>query len=442
MSIYSMKQKLFILLFFVNFYAQAQIDYSNVVRTTLQLFSSQKFDSLSGMMAPQIKKYMNEDRLDMTWNDMIDKYDSLVKINETSITFKDSITITETKIEFVKKSFNYKVTFNSKQQIIGMYFLNTQVQHTPPDYINALNFVEYKIAVPTKGIKAEGVLSMPRRVKQAPLVIIVGGSGPTDKDGTVGPNKPYLDIAWGLAQQGIAAYRYDKRIVNRANIQSDKLNEMTIDDEYVDDIKNIIKYFKQDKRIDAKQIFILGHSQGGYIIPYLAKNIKSIKGFIGMAAGYSSLLEVIPNQVDYLMGLNPNDNSSKAAYLKMKNQIVYTRNHLYDKNINMDSVFQGVGIKYLQHMEANSPAKLARYIKHKPLLLIQGERDYQVPTTELEQWKRITDSTSTKVILYPKLNHLMMEGEGLSTPAEYAKPNNVPYDVADAIKKWIENLPR
>jgi dienelactone hydrolase len=417
----------------------AQNKATEITQNILTYFKNQQFDKVYNMQDATMKRYMDADRLDMTWNGLIENYDSLQYINKTIITQKDSNTITETKIDFVKKSFLFKLTINNKGELSGMYFLNTKLKYTPPEYINTLNFIETKFAVPTNGISSEGVLSMPKAQQNVPLVIIVGGSGGTDKDGSLGPNKPYNDLAWGLAAQGIAVYRYDKRTANPENLKSIKnINDFLLYQEYVEDVKNIVAHFSNDKRINPKQIYVAGHSQGGFMLPYFVKACPKIKGVISLAGNYGNVVDLMAYQFEYLKQFLP-DSASKLAYDVMIKKAEYMRRNVSSTQINKDSMIPGLTMPYVRDMMANGPEKLHAVLHKKTALFIQGERDYQVPMSEFELWKQaMQKSCCATFISYPKLNHLLMEGEGISKPTEYNTPNNVPEYVANEIAKWIK----
>ena len=417
----------------------AQNNAADITQSVLANFKTQQFDKIYTLQDATMRRYMDANQLEATWNSLIENYDSLQYINETIITEKDSFKITETKIDFVKKSFLFKLTINNKGEISGMYFLNTKLKYTPPDYINTLSFVEIKLAVPTKNIFSEGVLSLPKTQQNAPLVIIVGGSGGTDKDGTLGPNKPYKDIAWALAAKGIAVYRYDKRTANPSNLKGIKnLNEFLLYEEYVEDLKNIVAYFSEDKRINPKQIFIAGHSQGGFMLPYFAKACPKIKGVISLAGNYSNVVDLMAYQFEYLKQFLP-DSASKQAYDVMIKKAEYMKLNIPSTQINKDSMIPGLTMAYVKDMMDNGPEKLHAVLHKKPALFIQGERDYQVPMSEFELWKKaMQKSCCSTFISYPKLNHLLMEGEGISQPTEYNKPNNVPEYIVNEIATWVK----
>jgi dienelactone hydrolase len=428
-----------ILLLATNISTSAQNKATEITQSVLTYFKNQQFDKVYNMQDATMKRYMDADKLDVTWNGLIENYDSLQHINETVVTQKDSFTITETKIDFVKKSFLFKLTINSNGELSGMYFLNTKLKYTPPDYINTLNFIETKFAVPTKGINSQGVLSMPKAQQNVPLVIIVGGSGGTDKDGTLGPNKPYNDLAWGLAAQGIAVYRYDKRTANPENLKGIKnLTEFLLYQEYVEDVKNIVAHFSKDKRINPKQIYVAGHSQGGFMLPYFVKACPKIKGVISLAGNFSNIVDLMAYQFDYLKQFLP-DSASKQAYDVMIKKAEYMQRNVSSTQINIDSMIPGLTLAYVNDMTNNGPQKLHNVLFKKPALFIQGERDYQVPMSEFELWKKAMQKSCCATFKsYQKLNHLLIEGEGVSQPMEYQKPNNIPEYVVNDIANWIK----
>jgi dienelactone hydrolase len=408
----------------------------DLTKRVLHYLSTQQFDSICALHDAEMKRQLDADNYTAMWSNFIDNYDTLQTIDETKVTsIGDTSWLTETKISFVKKSFLFKLTINKNNQVAGIFFANTKINYAPPAYINTLNFYEVKLPVPTKGIVSEGMLSIPKGEGPFPVVIILGGSGPTDKDASMGPNKPYKDLAWALAAKGIAVYRFDKRTANAANLKGVK--QFTMHQEYVLDLQSIMNKLANDKRLNKKQVYVMGHSQGGFMLPYFAKMCKGIKGYIGLAANYQTIVEIIPAQLNYLGALQQ-DSSSQLAIKSLVARAAYTQANLYNNKVAKDSLFPGITIDFAKHMDINKPANIAQVLMNKPVLFIQGKRDYQVPPTELASWKkRLAEACCVKYVLFDKLNHLMMEGEGVSTPAEYNKPNSVPEYVADEVVNWI-----
>lgn len=115
--------------------------------------------------------------------------------------------------KFENGALTFKIVVNKKQEISGFWITpkTDKVEYKIPEYVNIAKFKEIEIEFGKPEWLVHGTLTLPRRVKKPPIVILVHGSGANDRDETIGPNKPFKDIAWGLASNGIAVLRYDKR---------------------------------------------------------------------------------------------------------------------------------------------------------------------------------------------------------------------------------------
>ncbi len=245
-------------------------------------------------------------------------------------------------------------------------------------------------------------------------VVLVHGSGPEDRDETIGPNKPFRDLAWGLAERGIAVLRYDKR--------KRFPKDFTVREEVIDDAAAAAAVLRKTPNVDPGNVFILGHSLGGMLIPRIAKAEPDARGFIIMAGPTSPLEDTMVEQLQYLGETDPD--KAKAAAAKIMST----------------SAPPG----YWLDLRGYSPAIAAKEIT-RPLLILQGERDYQVTMKQFAVWKR--DLAAKKNVTfhsYPDLNHLFVPGEGKSTPQEYATPGHVSERVIGDISGWIKanSMPR
>ena len=139
-----------------------------------------------------------------------------------------------------------------------------------------------------------GTLTLPRGAGPFPVVVLVHGSGAHDRDETIGANKPFRDIAHGLAERGIAVLRYEKRTYRYRRLLSDE--QFTIDRETTYDALQAIAYLRQSRFIDHRRIFVLGHSQGGMLAPRIAGRAPDVAGVILLAAPARPLLDLLVEQ--------------------------------------------------------------------------------------------------------------------------------------------------
>ena len=132
-----------------------------------------------------------------------------------------------------------------------------------------------------------------------PAVILVHGSGPNDRDETIGANKPFKDLATGLASRGIAVLRYDKRTrVHGAKVAA--LTDFTVNQEVIEDVIEAVKALRAQPRIDPARVFVLGHSLGGMLVPRIATADPTIAGLIVLAGAARPLEEAIVAQSRYI----------------------------------------------------------------------------------------------------------------------------------------------
>jgi len=275
--------------------------------------------------------------------------------------------------------------------------------------------------------------------QKSPLVIFVHGSGPADRDETLGPNKPFRDLAQGLAQQGIVSIRYDKRTF-AYQYNSKVLNDdLTIYEETVYDAIDAVKTARQFSFIDLNKIYIIGHSQGAMCAPKIAELCPEIKGIVMMAAPVTNLVDIIPQQVEYIAKLNDTiSNAEQMQITSIKWMVDKIKSpSLSDKT--PKGMLMGASAHYWKSVLAYNQAATAKGLKI-PVLIMNGARDYQVPEKEFNAWKKeLAGKPNVQFMLYPKLNHLFLEGDRRSEPAEYELPGHIPQYVIDDLVKFIKH---
>lgn len=344
-----------------------------------------------------------------------------------------------------EKTYNIDGSKDNDEQII--FSNNEAINEIAKGYINE-NDVEKEYVIPegikeieidltnSDGNKLPGTLTLPIEGSNFPCIVLIQGSGPSDRDETIYENKPFRDIAWGLAKKGIATYRYDKRTM----VYQDKLKndyKLTLDDETVDDAVDAVNMLLNLKNIDNEKIYVLGHSLGGYAIPRIADKLTNTAGYIIMSGNVRGIDEIIKEQYTYIAEYDGNiSNDEQLQIDELKQEL----DKLSNVNI-LDSKTSVLGAykEYWKDLKEYNPIEMARRI-NKPVLVLQGERDYQVTTTEFNLWKGAFGTNDKwSFITYPKLNHLMIKGEGKSSPLEYLTQGNVDETVINDIENWIQS---
>ena len=247
--------------------------------------------------------------------------------------------------------------------------------------------------------------------------------------------KPFRDLASGLASQGIAVLRYNKRTYEHAAKMSGE-SKINVDNETTDDAVLAVKAMAKQKGIDSRNIFILGHSQGGMMMPRILNHTpdKSVRGSILLAAPSRTLPELMLEQFAYLVSLNQLPKEQLAFF---QQQFAILQDPSFSPAQPPKEFL--LGTPYFWYDLAHwQPAEVAKS-QDTPLLFLQGARDYQVTTEDFEGWKQsLSQRSNTSFKLYPMLNHFFTEGTGeKSTPDEYAVSANIPSYVIDDIVKWV-----
>ena len=342
--------------------------------------------------------------------------------------------------EFENAAIDIKVVFDREKHIAGLWFEPSRppVAYRPPPYVKLDSFQEKEVMVGTGEWAVPGTLSIPVGNDPFPAVVLVHGSGPHDRDESIGPNKPFRDLAWGLASRGVAVLRYDKRTKVHGEKLASLKGVLTVKEETIEDALAAVALLRNTERIDAHRIFVLGHSLGGMLIPRIGRLDKGISGFIVMAGTTRPLEDVILQQMSYVFALDGAISDAEKAQLeKIKRQSARVKDPQLSSTVPSQELPLGIPAHYWLDLRGYNPPEAARGLK-QPMLILQGARDYQVTEEDFEGWKKALSSReNVRFRVYPRLNHLFMEGEGMSTPAEYDVPRHVAKIVIDDIADWI-----
>jgi dienelactone hydrolase len=269
-------------------------------------------------------------------------------------------------------------------------------------------------------------------------VVLVAGSGPQDRDETVGPNKPLRDLAWGLASKGIAVLRYDKRTkVYQAQLAS-QVATITVEQETVADAVAAIELLRTMPGIDPSRIVVAGHSLGGYLAPRIAQASGNVAGLVLLEAGISPLQDLIETQFRHLASeAGGADPQAKAMLDVLPDQIALVESPDLSPSTPASQLPLGIPAAYWLDLRTYDPGADARAFDG-PILIVQGGRDYQVPPSEADLWRAaLARESDVEIREYPALNHLMLPGSGPSRPAEYGVPGHVDAALVEDLAEWV-----
>lgn len=309
--------------------------------------------------------------------------------------------------------------------IIGMIGCNRDSK----DY----EYFEEDTQVTTGIYSMDAKLTFPKSKESVPAVVMVHGSGPSNMDEEIGQLKPFKDLAEGLAKKGVASIRYDKITYAYLNEIANNYN-FTIYDEVVNVALSAVSILKNDSRIDANNIFILGHSLGGQLAPIILNEDDSINGAIMMAGTPRHILDILMDQVMTFQG-----ESQYNQIYPIYNYIRYLEEVVEGEH---KTLYFGCYQKYWVNYNAinfEEETKTAS-LKH-PLLIMHGELDIQVPSSTLELYQDILqDSNNVVYKKYDKLNHCFVDGTGETYQNAYQIKKKIPEEVFSDIVDFINSV--
>jgi hypothetical protein len=258
----------------------------------------------------------------------------------------------------------------------------------------------------------DGTLLLPKLEGPIPLVIIVAGSGPTDRNGNqqMMENNSLRFLAEGLYDKGIASYRYDKRIVKQMK-QRDLIEENIRFDDFIKDAILVTEYFI--KGGEFSKIYIIGHSQGSLVGMVAAQGRAD--GFISIAGAGQEIDDVI---VDQLAKQAPGlEESARMAFDDLR-----VNGIALNYSPGLASIFRADIQPFIRSwMNYNPKVEIAKL--DIPVLIISGDKDLQVQVSEAELLQQAKPDAAYKI--FPNMNHIMkfIEGNDIENSKSYNQYN-------------------
>ena len=405
-----------------------------------ELFVANQGDSIHALLTEELQEKLSPEVFKDMFKQSEKQFGQLQSKGEWQKESAQGITLYHSDLKFERYSLRFLLSFDADGKMNTIRLMPVPAASTArPVVYNKEKMLERDVTVGADGFKLPGTLTLPVGKRKVPVVIFVHGSGPQDRDETVGPNKPFRDLAWGLAERGIATLRYEKRTKAYGAACVPEGREIDYDTESVDDAVAIAAWAKTLPEVDSDSVYVLGHSLGATLAPRIAEQADGLAGIILVAALARPFEDAIVEQVTYISSLKDSSDSAKKQIAEIKKQADNTKKLGTSEFDDKIPLLLDIPRSYWEFANAYKPVEVAVKLT-LPMLILQGERDYQVTMEDFGLWRfGLLRNKNAFFKSYPKLNHILQEGSGKATPFEYERESPVVGYVMDDIASFIRN---
>ncbi len=414
------------------------MDAAAIATMVVELAQNGRFAEIEDLFAPPLRAVVSAETLRMGWMTEVGKNGSVSAIGKpVSEPVKAGLVRVSVPVTCEHGALTVVMSVDDAGLLQGLRISSVaSISWAPPSYAIPKRFDEHDVTVGSGQLAVPGTLSLPRGRGPRPGVVLLSGGGPFDRDETDGPNKPLKDLAWGLASRGVAVVRFDKVTVAHQS-QVANAPDFTMADEYVPHAVAAVHLLQRQSTVDPGRVFVLGHSMGGKVAPRVATAEPSVAGLVILSGDAQPMQHAAIRVARYLAALNPSPDE-EAAVETMTRQAAMVESPDLSPLTSASELPFGLSGSYWLDLRGYEPVSAAAAL-NKPILIIQGGRDYQVTVEDdLSRWKAgIGHHPNVTIRIYDADNHLFFPGVGPSTPSEYESAQHVDPAVVADIAEWL-----
>ena len=403
-----------------------------------KLMNEQNFTAAQAFFDPTLQSKISVADLQKLWDNMNTRLGKFESVDVTQSKAQGEFYAVTMEGKFANATQSFLLAFNKAEKLVGFYIQPRPAAGTTylnPAYADITLYDEKEVYVTAAGHKLVGRLTVPKNAVNFPIVVLVHGTGPSDMDETLGPNKPFKDLAAGLAAKGVASIRYVKRTLVNGN---EFTGSFTVKEETIDDAVAAVTLAGTIPGVDKKQIYILGHNLGGMLAPRIASLAPQLNGIILAEAPARKFADVLVEQNKYLFEVSKDTTQAgKKRYEDVMTELQRGTVTSLGK-MKPDSILLGLPAAYWVDLNQYNQVEAAKKLKQR-ILVIQGENDFQVSMEDFNLWKtELSGHPNVTFKQYSDLNHLLSSQVEKGTVTQYQTASSVSETLIIDIVAWIK----
>lgn len=405
----------------------------------IQMFEKHQFTKLRRSFAPEFKNQVSKRQLKYGWVMSENRFGAYQNYFQHTKSDANGAMVEQAYLRFEQGGLKIQLSMDGDK--ISLLRL-TPLSYTLPAYGKELPYFKRNLMVHSDTFELPGEYIAPASCDSCPLVVLVHGSGPSDMDETVGANKVFYDLALGLAKQGIASFRYEKR---SQRYPAYFKGQFTLFDETIDDAVSAVRAIQEDTSIKYSKLIVLGHSLGAYSAPLIADSLKELDGVILFSSNARNLEDLIIYQMEYLSNLDSSVNKVENKVIEMaKERASIIKEGKYTQQTSAAELLAYWPGTFWASIANYDPVEKVKSLEQN-VLILQGEMDYQITMVDFGIWEMALPSADYPNVTcksFPGLTHLFTPSTlDQPSPMEYFIPANVDYGVITYISDWVKNIP-
>lgn len=399
------------------------------------------FTAATRLLSPGLAQKLTAEQLAAVWEGLQLAHGPFQKSGNDSLVLRNNIPYYYRQWHFEKQNIRLEFAFAPDKRISALQVLaaGASASYLPPPYDQPDRYREFSLPIRHDTIVLPAILTLPVHCQRCPVVVLLPDLGPQDKDHSIGPTKMFRDLAVGLAAEGIATFRFDKRTFRYGPELMADLRLLTLETEMLEDVQVALRQLAQVAEIDTNRLHLLGLGLGGMAAGRVARfSSWPVRSITIVGSSPRPLPDQLFEQFLPLLAEKSGAADWQPAAKVFAAQVALAKSSKLNNDTPADSLPLQLPGPYWKYLLQNDLVNDFWY-STAPLWLVRGAHDYQSQPTDLTAWEgRLAGRGNLRTEELPGLNHLLMP-VAANTPLleHYQLPTHVNPSFIRQLAEWI-----